>query len=166
VSPACRPTQALPIGPSASNPEELARLFQALPKWATNHDLTDDEQQRLLATARTVQQAAPATVRKAIDRFMTDTDEYDPLDREFAETKLFLLMRVVFDLPESVPAADMAYFKGYLRPESALRNPSWPISWTEGKPQVVDRCVGSRGGRYLAADEYDFLLTRYRFRKL
>ena len=92
------------------------------------------------------------------------------MEAEQDETRLFLLQRVVFDLPESAPESERRPFKGWVNwPAPGLDGTvsiAWPISWSGGRPALVDPYVGSEGRPYDAAAEYRHFRENYSLRAL
>ena len=86
------------------------------------------------------------------------------------ETRLFLLLRVIFDLPHCSHVSKRRTFKGWYNwPEPDQNysvNLSWPIKWKQGKPALAAHFVGANGHRYAAVDEFNFLLQNYPLRRL
>lgn len=149
--------------------EQLVAAIDALPSWPTQPDFSPDEWESYIETACLIQQAQPATVEAALDKFIargvqnvSTTDE--------SESKPFILLRVVFDLPESVPALLRRSFKGWVNwpPPNANGevNLAWPVSWQTGQPQLSAGYVGSMGLPYDASQEYRHLLTNFSHRQL
>jgi hypothetical protein len=86
------------------------------------------------------------------------------------ESKVFILMRVVFDLPVSALESECLSFKGWTNwplPDAAGHvNLSWPVEWRYGKPSLLAHYEGSEGVPYGAAEEYEYFRARFPFRRL
>jgi ATP/maltotriose-dependent transcriptional regulator MalT len=108
-------------------------------------------------------------------------DNFQRLDEIQLEndTKLYLLMRLVFDLPEAVPASTnqivvFGYWSGrWLKENGEINsdgtfNRAWPIRWNHGHPNLLAGWVGLEGvnTRYDAAAEFSYCLTNYPMRDL
>jgi hypothetical protein len=112
-----------------------------------------------------VQDADPADVDRALEAFLARASGFEGAEDE---TRLFLLMRVVFDLPEQAPEEERRSYKGWVNwpPPGADGTVSlaWPLTFAAGDPALVDPYEGSEGPRYAAVSEYRHLLERYGFR--
>lgn len=141
--------------------QSLLAAFRALAPWRYDRDLSAEEWGRYADAARLVQAAEPAEVERALSRFLDEGDDDN-------ETRLFLLTRVVFDLPERAPSAERRTYKGWINwPEpdgEGNVNLSWPVGWRDSRPSLLARYEGSEGPRYAAVEEYRHLLSRFPFR--
>ncbi|HEX8652914.1 MAG TPA: hypothetical protein VF708_19015 [Pyrinomonadaceae bacterium] len=148
---------------------QLIEDIEALPPWRTQGDLSDSEGERYREVARIVQQADPSLVASALDQFIARATNEHHDDYE-GESKPFLLMRVVFDLPEQAPVEQRRSFKGWTnwpKPDASGQvSLAWPIAWRNGKPTLVDFYRGSMGLPYAASQEYRHMLDHFPFRAL
>ena len=145
----------------------LTAGLRSLAPWSAEGDLPPDEWERYIAIAAQVQRAEPAEVQAAFEEFL---GERSGLEAARDETRLFLLQRVVFDLPEKAPESERRPFKGWTNwpPPDADGNVSiaWPITWSDGRPALVAPHEGSEGRPYNAVSEYRHFLEHYEFRAL
>src|SRR4030095_6367121 len=79
--------------------------------------------------------------------------------------KVFLLLRVIFDLPEHAEAGRKFSFADWTRARTdensdGTVNLAWPISFASGTPRLVAGREGNAGS-YSPRNEYTFL--RYQF---
>jgi hypothetical protein len=141
--------------------------FRALAPWPAEGDLPPDGWERYSASASEVQGAEPGDVERAFEEFLS---ERSGIEGARDETCLFLLQRVVFDLPEAAPESERRPFKGWVNwpPPDADGNVSlaWPLSWRQAGPTLVAPYEGSEGRPYDAVGEYRHLRERYAFREL
>lgn len=157
----------MPAESGSLTSDQLAALLESLPPWA-DRDFSEAEWRRYSAAAEVFMRATPATVETALSAFMqrTPPEGYPGYEHE---SKPFLLMRVLFELPESAPAAERRSFKGWTNwpePDSQGRvSLSWPVSWPLGRPQLVATYAGSLGVPYDAVEEYRWFGERYPFRQ-
>jgi hypothetical protein len=134
----------------------------------------------LIALASILQTNAPKSVEEALysyqmkrhwpNDFMSMTD-----DQLHDDGKLFLMMKLVFNLPEAQkgPKGQYAVFGGWIRPQYAwdingVHNWSWPVQWNNGNPKLFTGYLGFSGidARYSAAVEYKYCLKRFPMRDL
>lgn len=151
---------------STSVPNLLA-AFRALTPWTYDGHPAGAEWRAYLDAARLVQQSTPTDVERALARFL---DEPDNLGGAENETRLFLLMRVVFDLPDRAPVGQRRVFKGWINwPEPDAEGHvslTWPVAWQEGRPSLLARHEGSEGRPYAAVEEYRHLRAQFPLRRL
>jgi hypothetical protein len=149
--------------------EELVREFRSLAPWTSTGTFGAAEWASYRRVANLVRHTGPDVVAEALDRFVRETREeefpgYEP------ESSLFLLMRVLFDLPEAVPEELRVSYKGWVNwpapDEHGLVSLAWPISWAGGSPELVARYEGSEGRSYAAGREYRRFLDRFPYREL
>ncbi|MEM1255781.1 MAG: hypothetical protein AAGI69_25360 [Cyanobacteria bacterium P01_H01_bin.21] len=149
--------------------QQLVNQFKSLKPWTAQNDFSDNDWARMIAVARVVQTVDPPMVEAACDIFVQQALQETFVGYE-SESKLFILMRVVFDLPEHVSADERASFKGWVnwpRPDiNGQVNLAWPVSWASGYPQLEDSYVGSMGPPYAAAKEYLYMRQRFPYRQL
>ncbi len=82
---------------------------------------------------------------------------------------LYLLLRVVFDLPSELPRDKAQVFGGWLHPSvgesSATFNMSWPVTVQPTKRSLaIQRFTGYFGRSYMAFDEYNYFVKTFPFR--
>jgi len=157
------------LGMTVVNAEDLKILFESLRPWSQPGSFSAGDWKNYIKVAGIVQETDPSTVEAALDRFIRAATR-EPFDGPTSESKPFLLMRVVFDLPESAPEQSRLSFKGWTNwPRADARGNvslAWPISFRDGKPALVAPCVGSEGKPYEAAAEYRYLRDHFPYRRL
>lgn len=145
----------------------LVDAFGELTPWTAAPALSPAQRDRYVAVAAAVQRHEPAAVERAIGDFLSRRS--GPGNSE-DETRIFLLLRVVFELPEHVPADERASFKGWVNwpapaPDGTV-SLAWPIAWAADGPVVVAPYEGFEGPEYAAVEEYRHLLERHPLRAL
>ncbi len=147
--------------------ERLTAAFRRLAPWPHDRDLSGEEWRLYADAARLVQSSRQEDVERALILFLDEAAGAGGPDHE---TRLFLLMRVVFDLPDRAPAGDRRIFKGWINwpaPDAGgTISLSWPVTWGGARPSLAARFAGAEGPRYGALEEYRHLLARYSFRTL
>lgn len=143
----------------------MVDAFGRLAPWPPGGDLSPEQWNHYIAAAAAVERADPDDVERSLTDFL---NQRGGIEGAAAETSLFLLMRVVFDLPEKAAASERRSFKGWINwpppaPDGTI-SLAWPLSWQSGRPTLVAPYEGSEGPRYAAAEEYRYLLDRYAFR--
>jgi hypothetical protein len=96
-------------------------------------------------------------------------EKVEKTERE--DSKLFILLRVIFNLPERSETKER-YYPWYtlgteVNPDGTI-NVAWPLSWKNGEPNLVSGATGVQGpvGFYDAAREYLRFSSEYPFRDL
>lgn len=153
------------------NSKTLVDYFHSLKPWKSKYDFTKKDWKLFIAVAKLIQSVDSATLEEALQSFMKQAINLDENYQGYEnESKLFLLLRIVFDIPETSTSTEKFSYKGWtnwpLPTDRTNTNPAWPISWKNGKPKLLDSYEGSMGQPYAAIFEYRFFKEHYKFRKL
>ncbi len=128
-------------------------VLASLAPWPSAGDLSREQWQRYIEAARELQQTDPADAESAIGHFVT---RRSGLEAAEDETRIFLLLRVVFDLPERAPADERRAYAGWVNwpapDDEGNVSLSWPIAWDTGRPALVAHYEGSEGESYAAPE--------------
>lgn len=155
--------------PTRATADELINSLSELPVWPTKGDFSDSEWERYLNVAKLLQGTDPQIVEEALNRFVSGASR-DAYSGSEPESKAFILMRLVFDLPETAPAEQRQSFKGWTNwpePDSSGNvSLAWPVSWSTGRPRLIAPYEGSMGKPYAASLEFRYLLNRFPYRPL
>lgn len=149
-------------------PEELCKEIGSLIPWGLTPDYPEEGWARLVHVGRMIQQLPPATVSTALSEHIESCGRQG-LGRLDCETKPFLLLRVVFDIP---PEAELPPFCIWLMWDenregtTSLHSRGPVVVWQNGKPRLLYGCRGSEGRSYAAAGEYEYLRHKFPFRDL
>jgi len=146
----------------------LVEQIASLDPWRSNGKYTEASWKKMAETAYAVQGSDPAGVSRALESFVRSNAFVLHEDYE-EESKPFLLLRMVFDLPETnVVSSNPKGFKAwrYWGNGGAVPPPSWPVGWSSGKPYLICGWGGSMGRSYGAAAEYQYFLRTFPFRDL
>jgi len=169
-----------PEGLSSLKEQRLEELLAPIEQWpsgmTTNYSRSGWE--RLVSAAKVIQTSNPNSVEKSLLRCQWKgcaNGNFQLANERQAENdrKLLLLIRVVFDVSEAVPAHELHEFAGWI-PTKSLFNPdgtanqAWPIKWNRGYPTLVSGFIGIQGidARYNAAKEFHYFQSRYPLRDL
>ena len=156
------------LGMAVVNSQDLDRLFDSLRAWSQRDSFSAGDWENYIRVAKIVQETDPSIVEAALDRFIRAAVR-EPFEGQTSESKPFLLMRVVFDLPESAPEQSRLSFKGWTNwPRADAQDNvslAWPISFRRGKPELVASYEGSEGKPYEAAAEYRYLRDHFPYRR-
>jgi hypothetical protein len=144
----------------------LKRQFSQIEPWTASTNYSAGGWKQLVKTAKAVQSASPSLAANALGEYLLRYAA-QPAQLPVEQAKLFLLLRVVFDLPENGAPGPRASFGGPTGQRSDLNadgtvNLDWPLAWNQGRPRLVASCAGFADSAYSAKDEFTTL--RYDFR--
>jgi hypothetical protein len=152
----------------------LKRRFSQIEPWTASTNYSVAGWKHLVETAKAVQAvqktANPRLAGEALDEYLQRyASRLDQLPVE--QAKLFLLLRVVFDLTESGPPRQRVSFGGPApkRPDTNAGDAvsfAWPLSWNRGRPRLVAGCESAAGSAYRVKDEFEYLRYNFRYRDL
>jgi len=149
--------------------QDLNGLLGSLRAWSQRDSFTEADWKNYMKVAEVAQKIDPQEVEAALDRFVKGAT-LEPFAGYESESKPFLLMRVMFDLPEVVSQQSRLIFKGWVnwpQPDSQGNvSMAWPLSWRSGRPELVAAYEGSEGKPYSAAAEYRYLRQHFPYRRL
>jgi len=147
--------------------EELVNDLRVLKPWGNAHDFTSEDWQSYIEVAKRIKHTEEELTGNAIEAFIEQSSQ-DAGNTDFEESKPFLLLRVLFELPESAPASEGFSYKGWTNwpsPDQAGNvSLAWPISWVSGKPILVSDYEGAEGKPYAGKSEFEFLRASYPYR--
>lgn len=147
--------------------QSLLAAFRMLTPWHYDQDFTAEDWMHYIDAGSLVQASESVNVEHALARFLDEADGFTEVENE---TRLFLLMRVVFDLPNCAPVDQRHVFKGWINwptPDTEGNvNLSWPVDWQDSQPALLAHFEGADGPRYAAVEEYRYLLAHFPLRRL
>jgi len=148
-------------------PNQLAEWIKALPAWedlVEGHALPD----RFAAVASALQSRGEE-VAGALE-LLENSPEWATHSFDQLQSKAFLVLRLLFDLPSRHPVSDWQYFKGWKNwPEpddDGFIDASWPVDWSDVVPRLAAPYEGSRGRPYQATAEFQWFKERFHYRPL
>src|SRR5262245_40505282 len=143
--------------------------IDSLRPWEDPTSMSPADWRRYLHVAGRVQATSAPITEGALDRYVRDSTQV-PGSAGLNESKVFLMLRVVFDLPARAPVSERRSFKGWLNwPEAdseGMVNLGGPTVWSEAGPVLATELVGAAGRPYAATAEFRYLRSRYPFRNL
>ena len=145
---------------------QLKRTITHITPWpAMATDYKADDWQKLVKAARALQQADSALATLVISERL---DKASDTAGELADdqTRIFLLLRTAFNLPQQSPQPGQFGFEQWPRNNTDLNsngtaNMAWPILWNDGKPQLAAGRPAPLSGSYEAKNE--FTVLRFKF---
>jgi hypothetical protein len=153
--------------------KSLAEALLKVDPWpdhSTNYSEANWKQ--LISVTGRIQRSDYRTVSEALRTYQSEQVS-NSVQEIHDDSKLYLLMRVVFELPERAPNdAAWSSFGHWLTMKTEYNNDgtinrAWPIAWNHGNPCLVSGCLGIQGfGRYDAAKEFLYFRSKCAFRDL
>jgi len=144
---------------------KLKRFVRKIEAWPASTNYSAAGWSHLVGAARAFQKANPKLAEDALAEYLQEYAN-KPSQLPIEQGKVFLLLRVVFDLPDRVQQTSAA---GSGRPDlsaDGAANPAWPLRWEEGKPRLVAGYANAAVSRKSIRDEYAYLRYRFRYRDL
>jgi hypothetical protein len=165
----CKPG-GLSATPRRYSVEQLVVLIQELEPWSASKDYSTDGWKRAVRAAKVIQKSNPTTVEEALGEYSKRYADHVNADH-LEMSKPFLLMRLVFQLPEPSPKDPGLEVFCWNQAASIMNddgtfNASWPLRWVNGKPTLVQQCEGANGLPYPARGEYRKLMKTFTMRDL
>ncbi len=150
--------------------DQLAQLISSLPGWSSESKYNSNDWKRMTEVAFIFQSAETQKVAEAFQLFtVRNTNDFhgDYLE----SSKPFILLRVMFDLPEHAKVRPGG--PGWLTLRRDLNrdgsvNVGWPIIWSGqgGKPSLASEYLGYEGSPYDPKADYIFLSGHFKKRDL
>lgn len=145
----------------------LRSVLVRIEPWPASTEYSDDAWKKLISAASVYQSAKPAYADAVLsDYFRNYTGRPDELAAD--ESKAYLLLRMMFDLPPVAasrpPLADWGGAGAHPNADGSA-NLGWPLTFAGGKPQLASG-RGNAQGTYPAREEYDYFRYHYKARDL
>jgi hypothetical protein len=144
----------------------LKRAINKMEPWTASTNYSTAGWKQLVAAAKKFQASTPDLANAAVSDLLESNANKPGLAT--VQAKTFLLLRMVFELPENSPGQPVTtanYFRGYtdMNPDGTF-NLAWPISLSAGPPRLVSGCEGSAGGNYSPQKEFNYLRFKFKYR--
>lgn len=169
-------TSTLPLNPEPLSGKFLEEALLKVDPWSSSTNYSGANWKQLCFIAGVIQKSSPRTVSNALGEYQgrlvyQGTVRPSTVETLDDDSKLFLLMRIVFDLPEEDSSGDnwmVGFWRGERSEINANRtiNRAWPIVWNNGSPRLISGLMAASGLGYSAADEFLFFKDKFRFRDL
>jgi hypothetical protein len=148
---------------------ELAQLVTDLSPWTTPQNYHKRDWDKMLEVAAVFQSADSNLAVQAFDQFSAQNAN-DFHDDYLESSKAYLLLLVVFDLPEHAKGYP-SRGAGWLAQRRDVNsdgtvNLDWPIKWNGGKPFLTSEYIGYEGIPYSPGQDYRFLASQFKMRNL
>jgi hypothetical protein len=147
----------------ATDADPLLDLIYKIPAWTLGYD--SDKTERLTDIARQLSKVSTAQLRSLLSLFVQKESSIDEL------SKVYLLLRVLYNLPEKADPKTVKVFGGWVLPSNnSLNVPynlSWPIATTHNNLIIVSGTFyGYLGTPYVAVAEFDYFNQNFTKRVL
>lgn len=150
--------------PDQSDIKEIVRLLEVSPAWDTLKDNSSllENQNMILENLFKISKYDLTTIRGAISFFVEkkkSTNEYNVSNM----SRLFLLNRYIFNIPESIPF-DAPAFGGWVGVpiKNKIINRLWPLTVNKDGVIMIDGEFGGYfGPDYRAVEEFDYFQEKF-----
>jgi len=147
---------------------QLKRAINKIEPWTASTNYGPAGWKQLVAAAKKYQTSAPELANVTVGELLEKNAGQPGL--AVLQAKVFLLQRMVFELPENSPGQPMIsanYFRGRtdINPDGTF-NLAWPISLGAGPPRLVSGCDGLAGENYSPQKEFNYLRFHFKYRDL
>jgi len=151
----------------------LATMLSTIAPWTdTSTNYSETNWEHLVMIAKLIQKSDSENICKTLEKYQQE-QVANSMNETRNDSKLYLLMRVVFDLPEHAPNdTNWSYFGCWLTARTEYNsdgtiNRAWPITWKKGDPCLISGCLGIQGfERYNAAKEFLYFHSKCSLRVL
>lgn len=156
--------------------EQIAELVRSLPKWPEIEDAySPEERNRVIRTAVRLQQQDSLTVEDGMKLFAMESEDSPDCVDEWS--KAFVLLRVMFEVPASLPDGFYREIEESGEPPGTgfastpttspeFESASDPVMWTGRDFVLTSRMAGFSGPSYRPDIEYRFFAKHLRYRQL
>lgn len=157
-------------GPAYSKWRLKQTIASIVPWPAAASDYKPADWQKLVNAARALQKADSTLATRLIsERLEKSSDKPGELADD--QTRIFLLMRMTFNLPQKSQQPGQFGFEQWSRNNTDINpdgtaNMAWPILWNDGKPQLAAGRPGKLAGPFDAKNEFTLLRFKYPQRDL
>jgi hypothetical protein len=148
---------------------KIALIINKLTPWSSYRDFSRREWNLYVESARKVQESETFVVEEVFEKFIRNNinKNFDGYDYDSC---LFILLRIVFDLPEIAPLDKRKIYKGWTNwpkeDDKGNVNLKWPVGENEMGYFLMDYYIGSEGKPYDSVSEYKYFIKNYTFRNL
>ncbi len=154
----------------SSKLDNTGKMILQIPDWTTGY--YTEASQQLVNIARQVQNTtSPTGLRNSIIKF--ENAVAGTTNALGQESKIYLLLRVMYQLPQSMNINQVQVFGSWLHPDIGKNNSTfnlaWPVFATQspsGLQVSVANFTGFDGRGYNAVGEYDYFNTNFQQRNL
>jgi hypothetical protein len=148
----------------------LKHLVDSIEPWTGTTTYSEGGINRLVSVAKSFQGAEPAMVQRVLESALADASgASETLAVE--QGREYLLLRVMFDLPENalagtrLPAQDYSVTPPPENPDNSV-NLAWPLTVAQGKVRLSGNRQQGPGSSYSGREDYDYLRYKFRSRNL
>lgn len=151
--------------------QQLESSLSSVKAWPRSAQYSQEDWNRLLTVAGMMQKCDGESVQVALREYQASYADNGVVVEE-NDSKLYLLLRVVFSLPERSFGGRMSTWgwvtDGTQYSADGTVNLAWPLSWKGGRPKLLagDEGIEGLSDRYDARTEYAYFSVRYPMRRL
>lgn len=148
--------------------QQVARaLIGKLTPWGPRN-FTEEEWAAYFQCVNYIRQLNEEDVAKLLEEIQHEFTSKP--DGDELQSKLFILLRLLFDIPETGDVSARMSFKGWENWPSPNKfgqvNLTWPIAWEGNQPFLESHYEGSLGKPYALTSEYSYFKGLYLYRDI
>jgi hypothetical protein len=154
--------------PATRTPQQLAQLIASVKPWSSTGRYNESDWEHIVQVAAIFQSTDHNLAAEGFEIFnLQNTNNFH---NDYLEgSKAFLLLRVMFDLPEHGKGRPGG--PGWLTERRDLNsdgtvNFAWPVVWREGQPSLASEYIGYEGFSYSPKSDYLVLSSHFKKRDL
>ena len=163
---------------ASTRPTEIDRLannIQSLPPWTSRKAFQPPDWEKYIQTARDIQRMPSAQVVEAFRKFMSSNEQSDESNPDFSSlysSRVLILLRVAYEysMQAKNEGWDEVVARSWLGKSSngqyENQSPGWPVSYADGKFDLVADYYGYTGFSYDPIGEYRYVSTHFLKRRL
>ena len=134
---------------------------ETLKAWTDSTGYTYYDNQHLIQNATALSQLTDAEILQGVTQYASYYAGCIP-----SMSKLFLILRVIYNVPNSIPMAMGRSYGSWIRPQADLTaatyNPLWPLDWDSfPAPVVLHAYMGYLGAPYNAVGEAQYFIESF-----
>jgi hypothetical protein len=151
-----------PFEAEKQTPAQLAQRIASIAPWSSYVAYSQADWDKILDVANELNQSNSDSVRAALSIFSGQAAQVDAT--HYLEiSKAFILIRVMFRLPESEIRGNWARGGGWIADQSS-KGPGWPVVWRRGRPKLASPFLAYDGIAYDPVSDYEQIRKTYRKR--
>ena len=146
----------------------LTTLFEKLDPWQAKPTYSAEAWEATFRTCDAMSHLTPPVIEEEIRSFLGRSSLSEKF---YNQTKIFILLRVYFDLPEHAPLSERVASLSWRGSWDATNSDgtislAWPVAWKSKQPYLSQGFEGYEGRDYDPVAEFRYLNARFKRRSL
>ena len=155
----------------AAQQPPIASIVESIQAWpSASRAYSEESWRQIVSSALVLQKWNHGAVQSALETYQKSYSN-DPEAAVTNDGKLYLLMRVMFELPQKATPQEARLWNWVTHRTQynadGTVNAGWPIRWVQGRPELISGYEGRQGfSAYNAAAEFADFYRNYPYRRL